>query len=241
MKFLVGHSGILVALFTCDDCIETFILMSWLILSFNTVLASPIRTGYPHIIRAGVLCYHFDALPLVVCCAFYLDLLHQLFQGEVYLQLCGTPYGLFTKGAMAGSWVLLHPANTRFAECVPAVRKNNWLQHQCITKRHREHEFRLVWVFARESKEFTWANQRTQRKKENTEIWENATNSWIGLVLNRVGWDDGVHFIYDNCKANLDPKQSQIPDYFWNLIEKFLKNLPLPVRGLGEWLELMAS
>ena len=144
MKFLVGHSGILVALFTCDDCIETFILMSWLILSFNTVLASPIRTGYPHIIRAGVLCYHFDARPLVVCCAFYLDLLHQLFQGEVYLQLCGTPYGLFTKGAMAGSWVLLHPANTRFAECVPAVRKNNWLQHQCITKRHREHEFRLL-------------------------------------------------------------------------------------------------
>ena len=207
---------------------------------FNTVLASPIRTGYEGI-RAGVSCYLFDARPLVACCAFYLDLLHQLFQGEVYLQLCGTPYGLFTKGAMAGSWVLLHPANTRFAECVPAVRKNNWLQHQCITKRHREHEFWVLWVFARESKEFTSANQRTQRKKENTEIWENATNSWIGLVLNRVGWDDGVHFIYDNCKANLDPKQSQIPDYFWNLIEKFLKNLPLPVRGLGEWLELTAS
>ena len=103
MKFLVGHSGILVALFTCDDCIETFILMSWLILSFNTVLAAPIRTGYEGI-RAGVSCYHFDARPLVACCAFYLDLLHQLFQGEVYLQLCGTPYGLFTKGAMAGSW-----------------------------------------------------------------------------------------------------------------------------------------
>ena len=136
MKFLVGHSGILVALFTCDDCIETFILMSWLILSFNTVLASPIRTGYEGI-RAGVSCYHFDARPLVACCAFYLDLLHQLFQGEVYLQLCGTPYGLFTKGAMAGSWVLSHPANTCFAECVPAVRKNNWLQHQCITKRQR--------------------------------------------------------------------------------------------------------
>ena len=96
MKFLVGHSGILVALFTCDDCIETFILMSWLILSFNTVLAAPIRTGYEGI-RAGVSCYHFDARPLVACCAFYLDLLHQLFQGEVYLQLCGTPYGLFTK------------------------------------------------------------------------------------------------------------------------------------------------
>ena len=96
MKFLVGHSGILVALFTCDDCTETFILMSWLILSFNTVLAAPIRTGYEGI-RAGVSCYHFDARPLVACCAFYLDLLHQLFQGEVYLQLCGTPYGLFTK------------------------------------------------------------------------------------------------------------------------------------------------
>ena len=122
MKFLVGHSGILVALFTCDDCIETFILMSWLILSFNTVLASPIRTGFEGI-RPGVSCYHFDARPLVACCAFYLDLLHQLFQGEVYLQLCGTLYGLFTKGAMAGSWGLLHPANTRFAECVPAVGK----------------------------------------------------------------------------------------------------------------------
>ena len=44
---------------------------------------------------------------------------------------------------MAGSWVLLHPANTRFAERVIAVRQNNWLQYQCITKRQREHEFQL--------------------------------------------------------------------------------------------------
>ena len=43
MKLLVGHGGILVALFTCNDCIETFLLMSWLILSFNTVLAAPIE------------------------------------------------------------------------------------------------------------------------------------------------------------------------------------------------------
>ena len=136
---------------------------------------------------------------------------------------------------MAGSWVLLHPANTRFAERVIAVRQNNWLQHQCITKRQREYEFQLLWVFARESKEFTRANQRTQWKKENMETLENATNLWIGLVLNRVGWHDGVHVIYDNCKANSDPKQSQIPDYFWNLIERFLKNLPLPIWGLEEW------
>ena len=27
---------------------------------------------------------------------------------------------------MAGSWVLLHLANTRFAERVPAVRQNHW-------------------------------------------------------------------------------------------------------------------
>ena len=44
---------------------------------------------------------------------------------------------------MAGSWVLLHPANTRFAERVIVVRQNNWLQYQCITKRQREHEFQL--------------------------------------------------------------------------------------------------
>ena len=65
---------------------------------------------------------HFDAPPLVARCAFHLNLLHQLFHNEVCLQLCGTPYGLFTNGTMAGSWVLLHLANTRFAERVPAVR-----------------------------------------------------------------------------------------------------------------------
>ena len=64
-----------------------------------------------------------------VCCAttsmLPLILLHQLFQGEVCLHLCGTPHGLFTNGAMAGSWVLLHPTNTRFAERAPAVRQNH--------------------------------------------------------------------------------------------------------------------
>ena len=62
--------------------------MGWLVLSFNTAFAGPIRTGYEGI-GAGVLCYHFDA-PLI--------LLHQLFQGEVCLQLCGTPHGLLQRG-----------------------------------------------------------------------------------------------------------------------------------------------
>ncbi len=70
------------------------------------------------------------------------DVFH--FLGEVCLQLCGAPYRLFTKGAMAGSWVLLHPTNTSFAERVAAVRQNNWLQHQGITKAQREHGFRLL-------------------------------------------------------------------------------------------------
>ena len=117
--------------------------MSRLVLSFDTALAAPIRTGYEGI-GAGVSCYHFDVPSLDARCAFYLNLFHQLFEGEVCLQLCGTPYELFTKGAMAGSWVLLHPANTRFAERVPAVRQNNWLQHQGITKTQREHGFRLL-------------------------------------------------------------------------------------------------
>ena len=143
MKFLVGHGGILVALFTRDDCVEAFLLMGRLILSFNTALAASIRTGYEGI-GAGVPCYHFDAPPLVARCTFYLDLLYKLFEGEVCLQLCGAPYRLFTKGAMAGSWVLLHPTNTSFAERVAAVRQNNWLQHQGITKAQREHGFRLL-------------------------------------------------------------------------------------------------
>ena len=134
MNFLVGHGGVLVAFFICDNCVEIFPLMGWLVLSFNTAFAGPIRTGYEGI-GAGVLCYHFDA-PLI--------LLHQLFQGEVCLQLCGTPHGLFTKGAMAGSWVLLHPTNTRFAERVAAVRQNHWLQHQGITKTQREHGIRVL-------------------------------------------------------------------------------------------------
>ena len=117
--------------------------MGWLVLSFNTALAAPIRTGYEGI-GAGVPCCHFDASPLVARCAFYLDLLHKLLEGEVFLQSCGTPYGLFTKGAMAGNWVLLHPTDTRFAERVSAVRQNNWLQHQGITKTQREHGFRLL-------------------------------------------------------------------------------------------------
>ena len=68
------------------------------VLSFNTVLAAPIRTGYEGI-GAGVLCHHVDAPPLVARSAFYLNIFRQLFQGEVCLKLHGTPYGLFTKGA----------------------------------------------------------------------------------------------------------------------------------------------
>ena len=64
--------------------------MGRLVLSFNTALAAPIRTGYEGI-GAGVPCYHFDAPPLVARCTFYLDLLHKLFEGEVCLQLCGAP------------------------------------------------------------------------------------------------------------------------------------------------------
>ena len=45
---------------------------------------------------------------------------------------------------MDGSWVLLHLANTRFAERVPAVRQNHWLQHQGITKTQKEHGFRVL-------------------------------------------------------------------------------------------------
>ena len=95
-------------------------------------------------IGAGVLSYHVDAPPFVAHYAFYLNLLYHLFQGEVCLQLYGTLYGLsFTKRVMAGSWVLLHPANTLFAEHMPAVRQNHWLQHQGITKTRRKHGFRV--------------------------------------------------------------------------------------------------
>ena len=45
---------------------------------------------------------------------------------------------------MDGSWVLLHLANTRFAERVPAFRQNHWLQHQGITKTQKEHGFRVL-------------------------------------------------------------------------------------------------
>ena len=43
MKFVVGHGGVLVALFTWDDCIESFFLMGWSVLSFINALATPIR------------------------------------------------------------------------------------------------------------------------------------------------------------------------------------------------------
>ena len=184
MKFLVGHGGILVALFTWDDCVETFLLMGRLVLSFNTALAAPIRTGYEGI-GAGVPCYHFDAPPLVARCTFYLYLLYKLFEGEVCLQLCGAPYRLFTKGAMAGSWVLLHPTNTRFAERVPAVRQNNWLQHQGITKAQREHGFRLLWVFAKE-------NQRNSRELIRGRKEKNKTTGNAGKcdrLVNRFSFE----------------------------------------------------
>ena len=43
MKFVVGHGDVLVALFTWDDCIESFFLMGWSVLSFINALAAPIR------------------------------------------------------------------------------------------------------------------------------------------------------------------------------------------------------
>ena len=51
---------------------------------------------------------------------------------------------------MAGSWVLLHPANTRFAERVIAVRQNNWLQYQ-LPKDKENMNFNCVYVSAFES------------------------------------------------------------------------------------------
>ena len=135
MKFVVGHGGVLVALFTRDDCVESFYLMGRSVLSSINALVTP---------GAGVLCYHDDAPPFVARCAFYLNLLYHLFQDEVSLQLYGTPYGLsFTKRAMAGSSILLHPANTLFAERMPVVRQNHSLQHQGITKTRRKHGFRV--------------------------------------------------------------------------------------------------
>ena len=156
MNFLVGHGGVLVALFICDNCVETFHIMGRLVLSFNTALAAPIWTGYKGI-GAGVLCYHFDASPHSSPPAF---------SGEVCLQLCGTPHGLFTKGAMAGSLVLLHPTNTRFAERAPAVKHNHWLQHQGITKTRREHGFRVLWVFAKENQRNSRDSIRGRKEKQ---------------------------------------------------------------------------
>ena len=92
------------------------------VLSFNTALAAPIRTGYEGI-GAGVQYHHVDAPPLVARSAFYLNLFRKLFQGEVCLKLYGTPYGLFTKGAkgkIIGSSIkvsLKHKENIDF-ECI---------------------------------------------------------------------------------------------------------------------------
>ena len=106
--------------------------------------------------------------PSVARCAFYLNLLHHLFQGEVCLQLYGTPYGLFTEGAMAGSWVLLHPSDTLFAERMPAVRENHCLQHKGITKTRRKHGFRVHWVFEKEKQRNSWESiSRRKEKQEN--------------------------------------------------------------------------
>ena len=60
--------------------------MGWSVLSFNTALAAPIRTGYEGI-GASVLCHHVDAPPLVARSACYLNVFRQLFQGEVCLKL----------------------------------------------------------------------------------------------------------------------------------------------------------
>ena len=104
-----------------------------------------VGSSFPLILRWQALFEQDMRASEQVCCATMsmlpLILLHQLFQGEFCLQLCGTPYGLFTKGAMAGSWVLLHPPNKLFAERVPAVRQNHWLEHQGITKIRRKTEF----------------------------------------------------------------------------------------------------
>ena len=92
------------------------------VLSFNTALSAPIRTGYEGI-GAGVLCHHVDAPPLVARSAFYLNLFRKLeVKCEVCLKLYGTPYGLFTKGAkgkIIGSSIkvsLKHKENMDF-EC----------------------------------------------------------------------------------------------------------------------------
>ena len=97
MKFLVGHGGILVALFTRDDCVEAFLLMGRLILSFNAALAAPIRTGYEGI-GAGVPCYHFDAPPLVARCTFYLDLLYKLFEVKFVFSCVELHIGFLQRG-----------------------------------------------------------------------------------------------------------------------------------------------
>ena len=76
--------------------------------------------------------------------------------------------------------------------------------------------FRVHWVFAKESqRNSTRVNHRKEELyKESTrtqiktrkllETWENATNSWLGLVLNKVCWDDGLCLFFHNRKANSD-------------------------------------
>ena len=76
--------------------------MGWCVLSFNTTLAAPIRTGYEGI-GAGVLCHHVDAPPLVARSAFYLNLFRQLFQGEVVLSCMELHMGFGAKGKIIGS------------------------------------------------------------------------------------------------------------------------------------------
>ena len=43
MKFVVGHGGVLMALFTWDDCVESFLLIGQSVLSSINALVAPIR------------------------------------------------------------------------------------------------------------------------------------------------------------------------------------------------------
>ena len=117
MKFLVGHGGLLVALFTWDDCLETLL---WVETSFLLIL--PWQLLFEQDMRAlGQVCS--TTTSMLARSAFYLNLFRKLFQGEVCLKLYGTPYGLFTKGEkgkIIGSSIkvsLKHKENMDF-ECI---------------------------------------------------------------------------------------------------------------------------
>ena len=75
-------------------------------------------------------------------------------------------------------------------------------------RKHEENmDFECTKFLKREGKELMRVNQRTQRKTRKLLVTrENATNTWVGLVLNAVGWDDGLRLSFNNRRANSDPK-----------------------------------